>query len=92
MAHVLVPLGSKPIIPGFGESAAAIDTRERRGQAAMGEGYAIVPSGEKGSHIKLTVVSRQPIILPANGEPLSPRVLSSVVTTLGRSSILDLCR
>lgn len=93
VTHVLVPLGATPIIPWFGESAAPLSmSTDAAVKLAMGEGYAIVPGGGKGSHIKLQATGRPMIILPANRESLSPRVLSSVAAALGRSSIRDLRR
>jgi hypothetical protein len=93
VTHVLVPVGTKPIIPWFGKSTAPLSiSTDAMVKLAMSEGYAIVPGGGKGSHIKLQAAGRHTIILPANRESLSPRVLSSAATALGRSSIRDLRR
>lgn len=87
VTHVLVPIGSEPIIPWFGESAAAwsVSTRAMV-KHVMGHGYELVPGG-KGSHIKLTASGKRMIIIPANRESLSPKVLSSVATVLGLPSM-----
>ena len=88
----MVPLGADPIIPWFGESAPRLSiSTDALVKLAMSEGYAIVPGG-KGSHINLHAAGRPMIILPANRESLSPKVLSSVATALGRPSIRALRR
>lgn len=93
VTHVLVPVGAKPIIPWFGESAVPLSiSTDEMVKLAMSEGYAIVAGGGKGSHIKLQAIGRPMIILPANRGSLSPKVLSSVATALRRSSIRDLRR
>jgi hypothetical protein len=91
VTHVLVPLGTTPIIPWFGQSPVPLSmSTDAMVKLALGEGYAIVPGAGKGSHIKLRADGRPMIILPANRKSLSLKVLSSVATALGRSSIREL--
>lgn len=91
VTHVLVPLGTRPIIPWFGEPPAELSmSTDAMVKLAMSEGYSIVPGGGKGSHIKLRADGRPMIILPAGRKSLSLKVLVSVAAALGRSSIKDL--
>jgi hypothetical protein len=87
VTYVLVPLGSRPIVPWFGESAAPLSvSTTAMVKVVMSQGYSIVPGG-KGSHIKLRAPGRPMIIIPANRESLSPRVLGSVATALNLPSL-----
>lgn len=91
VTHILVPHGATPINPWFGKSPVPLSmSTDAMVKLALGEGYAIVPGAGKGSHIKLRADGRPMIILPANRKSLSPRVLSSAATALGRSSIQEL--
>jgi hypothetical protein len=87
VTHVLVPIGTTPIIPWFGQPAAPLSiSTNAMVKLAIGQGYAIMPGG-KGSHIKLRADGRPMIIIPANRESLSPRVLASVAAALSLSSL-----
>jgi hypothetical protein len=90
VTHVLVPDGTTPVIPWFGEPLALSMSTEAAVKRAMSAGYALVPGGGKGSHIKLRAEGRPMIILPANRKSLSPNVLNSVKTALELRSIRDL--
>ncbi len=87
VTHVLVPLGSRPIVPWFSESAAPLSmSTTAMVKLVMSQGYSIVPGG-KGSHIKLRADGRPMIIIPANRESLSPQVLASVAAALNLASL-----
>jgi hypothetical protein len=87
VTHVLVPLGTQPIIPWFSEPAVPLSISSTAiTKLVIGQGYSIVPGG-KGSHIKLRAARRPMIIIPANKESLSPRVLASVATALNLPSL-----
>lgn len=93
VTHILVPHGTTPVIPWFGKSPFPLSmSTDAMIKLALGEGYAIVPGAGKGSHIKLRADDRPMIILPANRKSLSFKVLSSVATALGRSSVQELRR
>jgi hypothetical protein len=87
VTHVLVPIGSKPIVPWFGTPAASwsVSTNSMV-KLVIGQGYEIVAGG-KGSHIKLTAPGRRMIIIPAKRESLSPQVVSSVAAALNLPSL-----
>jgi hypothetical protein len=93
VTHVLVPIGTEPIIPWFGQSPVPLSmSTDAMVKLALDEGYAIVPGGGKGSHIKLRADGNPMIIVPANRKSLSLKVLWSVATAHGRSSIRELQR
>jgi len=89
VTHVLVPVGTTPLIPWFGEPLALSMSTEAV-KRVISAGYAIVPGGGKGSHIKLRAAGRPMIIIPANRKSLSPNVLNSVKTALDLRSVKDL--
>lgn len=87
---VLVPVGTRPIIPWFSRSPRPLSISTKSLVSALeADGYGIV-RGAKGSHLKLRAKGRRTIILPANREALSPRVLSTTAEALGLHSIRDI--
>jgi predicted RNA binding protein YcfA (HicA-like mRNA interferase family) len=88
--HVLVPVGTSPIIPWFNRSPRPLSVSTRSVIRTLCEaGYAVLPGG-KGSHIKLKKPGHPTLHVPANREALSPGVLRSVAEALGYPSIRDL--
>ena len=90
IAYVLIPKGTKSVIPWFSSDIASlsISTRELE-KLIRSLGYSKV-NGGKGSHQKFVHESRPMIILPNAREALSPGVLRSVANSLGVSSIREL--
>lgn len=90
--HVLVPVGTTPIIPWFDRAPRplVVSTKDML-KALRADGYEVVPGG-KGSHIKLKKPGEPTLHLPANREALSPGVLRNVANALGHRSIQDLAK
>jgi len=88
--HVLVPIGTTPIIPWFDRAPRPLVVSTKAMLKALrADGYEVVPGG-KGSHIKLKKPGEPTLHLPANREALSPGVLRGVADALGYGSIHDL--
>jgi predicted RNA binding protein YcfA (HicA-like mRNA interferase family) len=85
ITHVLVPLGQQPILPWIGNvrPLPSIST-QKAVQHLQRNGWRIVPSRGKGSHIWLEPVGGgRPVNLPANRERLAPGRLKDIATAMG---------
>ena len=90
IAHVLIPRGTKSLIPWFSGEVSHLSVSTRDLEKFIRKlGYSEITGG-KGSHRKFVHNSRPTIILPNARESLSPGVLRSVARTLGVGSIRDL--
>jgi predicted RNA binding protein YcfA (HicA-like mRNA interferase family) len=90
IAHVLIPRGTKSLIPWFSGEVSPLSVSTRDLEKLIRKlGYSEITGG-KGSHRKFVHNSRPTIILPNARESLSPGVLRSVARTLGVGSIRDL--
>ena len=90
IAHVLIPRGTKSLIPWFSGEVSPLSVSTRDLEKFIRKlGYSEITGG-KGSHRKFVHNSRPTIILPNARESLSPGVLRSVARTLGVGSIRDL--
>jgi predicted RNA binding protein YcfA (HicA-like mRNA interferase family) len=90
IAHVLIPRGTKSLIPWFSGEVSPLSVSTRDLEKFIRKlGYSEIAGG-KGSHRKFVHNSRPTIILPNARESLSPGVLRSVARTLGVGSIRDL--
>jgi hypothetical protein len=94
VAHVIVPVGSTPIIPWLDtvDRLVSISTDRLARHLRRDWGYVEVSGRGKGGHRWFECPSggRPSFPLPANRESLSPVVLRSVATALGYQSIRDL--
>ncbi len=90
VAHVVVPVGSTPVIPWIDASRyLSISTRAVERHITRDFGYADTGRG-KGSHRHFHCRGRAPITLPANREALSPGVQRHVASALGYRNIREL--
>ena len=88
VTRIIVPVGERPIIPWFNKSPfeLSISTKELS-KALNNQGYEIDNKGGKGSHIKFRAPGRPMVILPANRESLSYRVLQTAAEALELPSV-----
>jgi len=90
IAYVLIPRGTKSIIPWFSVDIASLSISTRKLEKLIKRfGYSEI-SGGKGSHRKFVHDTRPTIILPNGRESLSPAVLRSVAKSIGVGSIREL--
>jgi len=84
ITHVIVPIGSKPILPWVGEQLALpqVSTREAV-RLAERRGWKIVPGGGKGSHLKMKRPGFPTLTLSGGRKALSPVVLDNFAAGLG---------
>jgi hypothetical protein len=92
VAHVIVPIGTTPIIPWLGvHRYLSISTRKAERHITKEFGYYDTGRG-KGSHRHFHSPGRPPITLPSNRESLSPTVQRQIASALGYSSIRELAQ
>ena len=90
IAFVLIPKGTKSVIPWFSSDIASLSISTRDLEKLLRSlGYSKTTGG-KGSHQKFVHEFRPMIILPNAREALSPGVLRSVANSIGVSSIREL--
>jgi predicted RNA binding protein YcfA (HicA-like mRNA interferase family) len=90
IAYVLIPKGSKSLVPWFSNEIASLSISTRDLEKLIKSfDYAEI-SGGKGSHRKFVHDSRPMIILPNARESLSPGVLRTIARSLGVRSIREL--
>jgi len=96
IAHVIVPLGSKPIIPWLdsADPLVSISTDRLVRHLRREFGYVEISGRGKGGHRWFECPSggRPPFPLPSNRESLSPGVLRTVASALGYESIRELAQ
>ncbi len=84
ITHVLVPKGQTPILPWIGHSPALPSVSSKKVIRHLEDhGWKIDPGRGKGSHVRLKLVGKPPLTIPANRESLSPPVLKSIANALG---------
>lgn len=84
ITHVLVPIGSDPVIPWFTPAyRGTISTDEMMRVLTRDWGYSEQKRRGKGSHTVLKAPGRGSITLPGNRRDLSPGVVRNVADTLG---------
>lgn len=84
ITHVLVPKGQTPILPWIGLTPALPSVSSRKAIRYLeDQGWKVDPGRGKGSHVRLKLIGKQPLTIPANRESLSPPVLKSVADALG---------
>ena len=96
VAHVIVPVGSKPIIPWLScaDPLVSISTDKLVRHLRREFGYVEVAGRGKGGHRWFECPSSglPPFPLPSNRESLSPGVLRTVASALGYKSIRELAK
>lgn len=78
----VVPRGKKHIVP-IKAAPVRVGSSKDTLQLLQQLGYTIVSGGGKGSHIKLKKPGRQPVIVPANRENLSPGTGRNIAKAVG---------
>jgi hypothetical protein len=90
VAHVVVPIGTLPIIPWLDAGRyLSLSTLKVEKHITRDFGYLDTGRG-KGSHRHFHCRGRDPITLPSNRESLSPGVQKHVASALGYSNIREL--
>jgi len=94
VAHVIVPMGSTPLIPWLNtaDPLVSVSTERLVRHLRREFGYVEIASRGKGGHRWFECPSgdKPPFPLPANRESLSPVVLRTVASALGYRSIREL--
>ncbi|MCA4727106.1 type II toxin-antitoxin system HicA family toxin [Mycolicibacterium fortuitum] len=84
ITHVLVPKGESPILHWIGLTPALPSVSSRKAIRYLeDQGWKVDPGRGRGSHVRLKLIGKQPLTIPANRESLSPPVLKSVANALG---------
>ncbi|MDA2989083.1 MAG: hypothetical protein O2815_08410 [Actinomycetota bacterium] len=90
VAHVVVPVGTKPTIPWL-DAARYLSISTRKVERHITKDFGYVDTGRgKGSHRHYHCIGRDPITLPSNRESLSPGVQRQVASALGYKNIREL--
>ena len=93
VTYILVPVGTKPIIPWFNRSPKFGSLSSRDLQRTLErQGFVVQPGRGKGSHVRLRKPGCAPITLPAGREALSVGVLQAIKRTLNLRSERDLVK
>lgn len=90
--HILVPVGTSPIVPWFNSGVRPISVSTRKMLKLLTSAGFTEVGGGKGSHIKMRGHDGQMVIVPANREALSPSVLRNTAQALGFRSVADLAK
>ena len=90
IAHVIVPVGTTPIVPWFASPIPGLSISSRKLERLVrSQGYSLVPGG-KGSHLKYRATGRPMIVIPSNRESVTARVLKTTAESLGLKSVRQL--
>lgn len=87
--YTVVRKGQKSILPTSAISLSTCSTSDMI-RICQGKGYATIPGGGKGSHIKMECPGRPVVIIPGNRSNLSPGVAKNILTTIGGYKIKDI--
>ena len=93
VTYILVPVGTRPIIPWFNRTPKFGSLSSRDLQRTLErQGFVVQPDRGKGSHVRLHKPGFTPITLPGGREALSAGVLQSIKRTLNLRSERDLIK
>jgi predicted RNA binding protein YcfA (HicA-like mRNA interferase family) len=90
IVHVIVPIGTAPIVPWFATPIPGLSVSSRDAERVVrSAGYELVTGG-KGSHLKYRAKGRPMVIIPDGRKDLSLRVLKSIAESLNLRSVRQL--
>lgn len=84
ITHVIVPVGTQPLLPwiGFVPALPSVSTRKATKMLEK-RGWTVLSDRGKGSHIRMAKDGGASLTIPAKRESLSPVVLKSIASAVG---------